>query len=174
MIASSTDSIYRGLKGIFNPMLNSWSIDNLSIEIYENQYFRSNFTQIYVYLFRLSFLITLNIYKDYFKGCQSLRKYKAKFCSCKLWQETKFALVHLSLEEVVVYPVGFCDQGVLWSSLCDELKNFAANIILKLVVSHVLGSVHWLVSHVLGAVHWKREIVTTKQVQLGIVVRIQL
>ena len=35
----------------------------------------------------------------------------------------------------------------------DELKNFAANILLKLVVSHVLGSVHQLVSHVLEAVH---------------------
>ena len=38
------------------------SIDNLSIEIYENQFFRSDFTHIHVYLFRLSFLITLNIY----------------------------------------------------------------------------------------------------------------
>ena len=38
------------------------SIDNLSIEIYENQFFRSDFTYIHVYLFRLSFLITLNIY----------------------------------------------------------------------------------------------------------------
>ena len=38
------------------------SIDNLSIEIYENQFFRFDFTHIHVYLFRLSFLITLNIY----------------------------------------------------------------------------------------------------------------
>ena len=35
----------------------------------------------------------------------------------------------------------------------DELKNFIANILLKLVVSHVLGSVYRLVSHVLGVVH---------------------
>ena len=41
-------------------------------------------------------------------------------------------------------------------------------------VSHILGSVHQLVSHVLGAVHWKWEIVTTKQVQLDIGVRVQL
>ena len=52
-------------------MLDSCSIDNLSIEIYENQFSRSDFTQICVYLFRLSFLITLNIYKDYFKGRHS-------------------------------------------------------------------------------------------------------
>ena len=34
----------------------------------------------------------------------------------------------------------------------DELKNFAANILFKLVISHILGFVHRLVSHVLGAV----------------------
>ena len=33
---SSTDCIYRGLKGNFNPMLNICSTDNLSIEINEN------------------------------------------------------------------------------------------------------------------------------------------
>ena len=53
----------------------------------------------------------------------------------------------------------------------DELKNFAANILLKLVT--VLGSVHLLVSHVLG-VALKGEIVTTEQVQLGVGVRVQL
>ena len=56
---------------MFSLILYSYSIDNLSIEIYENQFFRSDFTRILVYLFRLSFLITLNIYKDYFKGCHS-------------------------------------------------------------------------------------------------------
>ena len=49
-------------------MLDNCSTDTLSIEIYENQFFRFDFTHIHVYLFRLSFLTTLNIYKDYFKG----------------------------------------------------------------------------------------------------------
>ena len=40
---------------MFSPILNSCSIDNLSIEIYENQFFRFDFTHILVYLFRLSF-----------------------------------------------------------------------------------------------------------------------
>ena len=47
----------------------------VSIENYKNQIFRSNFTHIHVYVFRISFLTTLNIYKDYFKGRQR---------SCKL------------------------------------------------------------------------------------------
>ena len=49
-------------------MLNYYSTDTLSIEIYKNQFFRSDFIHIYVYVFRLSFLTTLNICKDYFKG----------------------------------------------------------------------------------------------------------
>ena len=49
-------------------MLNSFSIDKLSIEVYENQFFRDNFTSICEYMFGLSFLTTLNIYKDFFKG----------------------------------------------------------------------------------------------------------
>ena len=51
-------------------MLNNCSIDNLSIKIYENQIFSSDFIPIRVYLFRFSFLTTLNISKDYFKDRQ--------------------------------------------------------------------------------------------------------
>ena len=54
-------------------------------------------------MFGLSFLKTLNIYKDYFKGRLGLQKCEAKFCSCKLCPETEFALVHISLEEAVVF-----------------------------------------------------------------------
>ena len=49
-------------------MLDNCSTDTLSIEIYENQFFKSDFTHIHVYVFRLSFFTVLNIYKDYFKG----------------------------------------------------------------------------------------------------------
>ena len=94
-------------------MLDNCSIDKLSIEIYENQFFRSNFIPIHIYLFRFYFLTTLNIYKDYFKGRQRLHKLhkcEAKFCSCKLWPETEYTLVHLSLEEVVV----LVHHMVLW------------------------------------------------------------
>ena len=70
-IANLTDCIYRGLKGLFSPMLHRCSIDNLSIKIYENLFSRSDSTYIRVYLFRLSFLTILHIYKDYFKGRHS-------------------------------------------------------------------------------------------------------
>ena len=56
-------------------MLDSSSIDTLFIEIYENQIFSSDFHPIYVYMFGLSFLITLNIYNDYFKSCHSWCKW---------------------------------------------------------------------------------------------------
>ena len=92
-----------------NNKLNRW----LSIEVYETQFFRAVFHPILEYVFRLSFLITLNIYKDYVEGCQRLRKLHkcdAKSCSCKLWPKTKLTLVHLSFEKVVV----FVHHRVLW------------------------------------------------------------
>nr|POF11806.1 hypothetical protein CFP56_47385 [Quercus suber] len=47
-----------------------------------------------------------------------------------------------------LYAIEFCNLHRV-----DELKNFAANILLKLVVNHVFGSVHQLVNHALGAVY---------------------
>ena len=55
------------------------------------------------YMFGLSFLTTLNIYKNCFKGHQRLCKYEAKLCSWKLWSKIEFASVHLSLEEAAVF-----------------------------------------------------------------------
>ena len=56
----------------------------------------------------------------------------------------------------------------------DELKNFAANNLFRLVFrSRVLGSTQ-LVSHVLGSRASERGTVTTKQVQLGIGIKVQL
>ena len=98
---SSTDSIYQGLKGIFSPMLDSCSINTLSIEIYENQFSKSDFTHIHVYLFRISFLTTLNIYKDYFKcrhsGCKWM-KLDAKVLLKQIVIGDKFVLVRFSLK----------------------------------------------------------------------------
>ena len=50
-------------------------------------------------------------------------------------------------------PQGFVTKEFHDLHRIDELENFAANILFKLVVSHVLGSMHQLVSHVLGAMH---------------------
>ena len=40
----------------------------VSVKNYKIRIFRSNFTHIHEYLCRVSFLTTLDIYKDYFKG----------------------------------------------------------------------------------------------------------
>ena len=146
-------------------MLYSYLIDTLSIEIYENQLFRSDFTPICVYMFSLSFLTTLNIYKDYFKGRQRLRECRAMFCSCKLWPETEFALVHLSLEEAaafvrrwVLWPRSFVIFIVLMNWRTLQPTSFSSWWLVTYLdsckgVSHVLGSTFWLVSHILGAMH---------------------
>ena len=56
----------------------------------------------------------------------------------------------------------------------DELNNFAANNLFRLVIEVAYWDPrNWLVTN-LGAVHQKRETVTTEQVRLGIGVRVQL
>ena len=86
-------------------MLDSCSIDTLSIEIYESQIVSFDFIPICLYMFELSFLTTLNIYKDYFKGCHSR-------CKCMQLNAKKFhkhivtetyALVYLSLQEAAEF-----------------------------------------------------------------------
>ena len=49
------------------------------IENYENQFFRSDFWPMIMYLCRVSFLTTLDIYKTYFKG-RHIREYKENTC----------------------------------------------------------------------------------------------
>ena len=56
----------------------------------------------------------------------------------------------------------------------DELKNFAANNLFRLVIEVAYWDPrNWLVTY-LGAVHQKRGTITTEQVRLGIEVRVQL
>ena len=43
------------------------------------------------------------------------------------------SFILFSLEAIMSLRQGFCNQGASWSSLLDELKNFAANIFLKFV-----------------------------------------
>ena len=60
-------------------MLDSCSTDRLSIEVYEIQFFRVDFISIREYMFEFSFLTTLNIYKDFFKGRHSWCNLMQKF-----------------------------------------------------------------------------------------------
>ena len=51
-------------------MLDSCSTDRVFVKIYEKQIFSYDFHPIREYVFELSFLTTLYIYKDYFEACQ--------------------------------------------------------------------------------------------------------
>ena len=77
-----------------------------------------------MYLCMVSFLKTLDIYKDYFKGRDA----------CIVWLDVKSGLVHYFLFR------SYCifTPSVLWLRsflifIVDELKKFAANILFKLV-----------------------------------------
>ena len=63
-----------------------------------------------------------------------------------------------------MYTVGFCDQASSWSSLLGWTEELCSQ------QPSLVGE--W--SHVLKSRASKGEIVTTKQVQLGIGVRVQL
>ena len=56
----------------------------------------------------------------------------------------------------------------------DELKNFAANNLFRLVFLKSRIGICATVSHVLGSRALERETITTEQVRLGIEVRVQL
>ena len=56
--------IHQGLMLI----LDSSSTEAVFVENYKIQISRSDFTHIHVYLYKVFFLTTLDIYKDYFKG----------------------------------------------------------------------------------------------------------
>ena len=64
--------------------LDSNSIEAVFVENYEIQISRSDFKHIHVYLCRVSFLTTLDIYKEYFKG-------RHKCCKC----DAKWLFMHI-------------------------------------------------------------------------------
>ena len=101
------------------------STEAISIENCEIKFFRFDYMHILEYLCRISFLTTLDIYKDYFKGCH---KVVAIVVTCIAWSKTEITLVHLSLcrSYCVFMP------RVLWLRsflifIVDELKNFATD-----------------------------------------------
>ena len=119
----------------------------VSVKNYEIRFSRSNYMHIPMYLCRISFLTTLDIYNDYFKGHQKVMQ---KDNTCIVWLEAEIALVHHSLcRSYCVFT-----PRVLWLKsflifIINKLKNFATNNLLQVGgVSHVLVSVHhWLVTY---------------------------
>ena len=146
-------------KSYWSLWLDSYLDRWLSIKVYETQFLRVVFHPICEYVFRISFLTTLKIYKDYFKDRQRLHNctsVKQSLVHANFDQKQNFPWFIFFLKKLLcLYTVGFCNQWASWSSLCDELKNFAANILLKFVIKSRIGSAHLLVSHVLGAMYWK-------------------
>ena len=82
----------------------------------------------------LSFLITLNIYKDCFKGHHSWCKSMQKIFTSILWTKDIYPSSSFSSRSCYVcMPLGFVTKELCDVHHVDELKNFAANIFLKLV-----------------------------------------
>ena len=104
------------------------------VETYEIRNSRFDFRPMLVYLYRVSFLITLDIYKAYFKGR----------CVCRKWPSSLFSLKKL----LRFYAMGFVTKELpdlhhWWTEeLCSQ------HLLQVIGVNHVLGSVHhWLVTY---------------------------
>ena len=106
-----------------------WSSTQVtSIENYEIKLFKSDYTHNIEWLCRVSFLTTLDIYKDYFKGRHTGCKVMQKNNSCIVWPEAEITLVH----HILCRSYCVFTPRVLWLRsflifIVDELKNFAAN-----------------------------------------------
>ena len=111
-------------------MLDSSLTKAVYVKNYEIQISKSKFTHIQVYFCRVSFLTTLDIYKDYFKRRQS----DARWLFMHIMTRDNLPYFIIFFIEVTTFlRQGFCNQGASWSSSLDELNNFADNIFLKLV-----------------------------------------
>ena len=75
----------------------------VSIENYEIQISRSDFRPMLMYLCRVSFLTTLDIYKSYFKG-RHIKEYKEN--TCKKWPSTNSLWKKL----LCLCALEFCNQ----------------------------------------------------------------
>ena len=135
-IDSSTDSYLLR----FNEARQILSIE-VSIEVIGIQIYRSDFRPMLMYLCRVSFLITLDLYKTYFKG-RHIRKYKENIC--KRWP-MPYSLWKKLLR---LCALKFCNQVLLnlhcwWSEeLCSQQSSSSW------CVSHVLRIMHhWLVTY---------------------------
>ena len=100
------------------------SLTAVSLETYENQFFRSNFTYIHMYVFRLSSFTTLNIYKNYFKGCHNV---VADVVESILWLEIILSSSSFFLKKLLrLYVVVFYNQGVSRSSSCGWIEKLCS------------------------------------------------
>ena len=146
---------------------------------FKNFRIQSDFLGIREYFFGPSFLLTLDIKKDYFKSRQTvhkLHKHWANFVQANCdRRRSSWPNSSLCLEEVAVY----LHRRVLWPSIFLNFivwmnwRTLQPTTFLVGVWSRVLGSAQ-LVSQVLGSRASERGIVITEQVQLGIGVRVQL
>ena len=101
-------------------------------------------------MFGLSFLTTLNIYKDCFKGLHNRCTLMQKFFTCILWTEDICHSSSFSSRSYYICTLsGFVTKELHGLHYVDELKNFTANILLKLVCKPCTGicTWNWLVTY---------------------------
>ena len=108
--------------------LDKSSTQAVSVKNYEIRFSRSDYTHIHEYLCSVSFLTTLDIYKNHFKSHHKWCKVLQKNNTCILWSEAEITLVYYFLcrNYCVFIPMVLWQRGFL-VIIVDELKNFATH-----------------------------------------------
>ena len=126
--------------------LDSCWAETVSIENYEIQISRFVFHAYPSCLCRISFLTTLDIYKDYFKS----RLTWCKVIIQAYYDLIQFAIVHLSLAEAAAsLRQGFCNQGASWSSSSGWIEELFSQHLSQVgvLVTYWDPCINWLVTH---------------------------
>ena len=125
------------------------STEAVSIENYEIRISRSVFHAYPSYLCRLSFLITLDIYKDYFKGRLRWCNLMQNDYSLKLWLETICPSSSFFIKAIASLRQGFCNQGVSWSSSSRWTEKLCSQYLSQVgvLVTYLDPCIDWLVTY---------------------------
>ena len=135
-------------------VLDSCSTETVSIENYEIHISRFVFTYIQVYLYRVFFLTTLDIYKNYFKGRQRWCKVMQPNANWLCMQIVTGDRIcpsssYSSVEVSVSLRQGFCNQGASWSLSFGWTEELCSQHLpqVGVLVMHFDPFINWLVTY---------------------------
>ena len=134
-------------------VLDSCSTEIVSIKNYEIQISKSVFHAYPSHFCRVSFLITLDIYNDYFKGhqrwCKVMQLDAKSLCMHIVTRDNFPSSSYSFVEAVASLRQGFCNQGVSWSSSFDWTKELCSQHLpqVGVLVTYLDSCIDWLVTY---------------------------
>ena len=125
------------------------STEAVSIENYEIQISRYIFHAYLNYLYKVSFLTTLNIYKDYFKSRQRWCNLMHSDYSLKLWPKTICPSSSFSWRSCCICAPRVFNQWASWSSSFEWTEELCSQHLFQVsvFVTYWNPCINWLVTY---------------------------